>query len=84
MRIISVKKEYAREWERLMRRGAIEIDGKTARYISRVLSANGMADSYECYHNDKTRRTIFKLNRPTRYIDKKQRGWKRVGFCLSF
>jgi len=83
MRAISVKKEYARDWERLMKLGAIETDGNTARYFSQVLSANGIKNGYECFRNSKTRCTIFRLNHCANHVHKKQYGWKRVKFYLS-
>lgn len=81
MRAISIKKEYERDWGRLLKNGTIETDGKTARVLAGVLSTNGLEKRFNCYYNRNLRRTIIKLDRRMT-ISSKRRWWGKTIFYI--
>jgi len=81
MRAVSIKKEYEKEWGRLLKNGTIETDGKTARVLAGVLSTNGLEKKFNCYYNRNLRRTIIKLDKRIPTYSKK-RWWDKTIFYL--
>lgn len=82
-RTISIKKTYARDWERLMKVGTLETDGNTARYFGQVLAARQCNDMLQCFRNEKTKRSILMFDRKM-VKTKKRVFWNRVRFYLTF
>jgi len=83
MRAISIKAEYARDWEWLLKRGMVETNGNSARYIARVLADHKLDGDFKHFRNEKTKRSILILGRTVKRM-KKYPGWNRIRFCPVF
>lgn len=83
MREVSIKKEYEKDFERLMKHGTVKTNGNSSRYLIKVLTDHNFGGNLEHFRNGDTKQTVLMLDRTPKKM-RKRPGWNRVRFYPVF